>query len=222
MKLSDFSTLAEAQAYELTTYQDISVGKASQYFGLSGMLDLLETNSSSTTKLTIGEMNTTVGALCRTILNSAKTTGFAADPNEEDGIANRGAAQILVAASVFTQPLVDAFWANSEVKTKPYENATQAEFDEAKDTGHPIALVPNNEQHKAVINIITQPLKPVNVVVQQKLSRDGTNWTEWHDIGAFRNVYYPQRSYEFTVQKSPSEYRELQAISPLTLGMSQE
>ena len=103
-------------------------------------------------------------------------------------------------------------------KTYPYANTTQVEFDEAKDTGEEKVLPSNSTQYTATINIITQPLKPIDIVVEQRFSKDGVDWTEWHSVGAFRNVYYPQRSYEASVPKSPAAFRELRAVSPLTLG----
>jgi hypothetical protein len=218
---SEFNTLTEAQAYEHVAYSKITAGQSSQYFGLSGMLDALESNSADPTPLQISAtMTTTVGALCRTVLNSAKGTGFAADPATVDGANNRGAAQLLLVAGVFpSQPIVNGFWSISETKTKPYEFKTQAEFDEAKDAGETLALPSNNDFHTAKINITTQPSKPIDIVVEQRFSKDGTDWTEWHSVGAFRNVDYPQRNYEASVPKSPAAFRELRAVSPLTLGV---
>lgn len=221
MKLSHFNTLAEAQAYELTKYRKITVGQAGQYFGLTGMLDALEANSLSATLIDLGTMQTTVGALCRTILNSAKISGFACDPATEDGANNRGAAQLLLAAGVFpSQSIVDGFWSKGEVVTKPFESATQAELDEAKDAGETINIAQNNNQHTLTLSINTQPLKPIQIMVQQRFGSDASDLTEWHDCGQFQNVYYRQRNYQTTIPASPAVYRELRAVSPLTLGVS--
>tara|TARA_R110002051_G_C8754739_1_gene500749 strand:+ start:3010 stop:3669 length:660 start_codon:yes stop_codon:yes gene_type:complete len=132
--LSEFDTLELAQAYIETTYKPISAGVSSQFFGIMGMLDALEANVNNTELVTLssGMPETTIGSLCRTVLNSANTTGFASDPTKEDGILNRAGAQILVDKGIFQQPLVDLFWSKSLVTTKPHENATRAQFNSAK------------------------------------------------------------------------------------------
>lgn len=132
--LSEFETLELAQAHIETSYKPISAGVSSQFFGIMGMLDELEANVTNTelVQLLEGMPQTTIGSLCRTVLNSASTTGFASDPTKEDGILNRAGAQILVDKGIFQQPLVDLFWSKSLVTIKPHENATLSQFNSAK------------------------------------------------------------------------------------------
>lgn len=100
--LSEFDTLELAQDYSITTYKPISAGVSSQFFGIMGMLDALEANVNNTELVTLssGMPETTIGSLCRTVLNSANTTGFASDPTKEDGLLNRAGAQILAAKHI--------------------------------------------------------------------------------------------------------------------------
>lgn len=140
--LSEFDTLELAQAYIETTYKPISAGVSSQFFGIMGMLDALEDNVNNTELVTLsaGMPKTTIGSLCRTVLNSANTTGFASDPTKEDGLLNRAGAQILADKAIFTQPLVDLFWSKSIVQTKPHKNATLSQFNNAKGLYKPLAI----------------------------------------------------------------------------------
>ena len=225
MKLSDFATLANAQAHPVTSYKKISVGEASQYFGLSGMLDNLEAESASMTVIDLGAMSTTVGALCRTILNSAKTSGFASDPTTDDGANNRGAAQLLLGAGVFTnQSIVDGFWAKGTVVTKPYEFSTQSDFDEAKDAGETITLPSVMGQHSIKVNTTIQPRKPTTLIIEHRFGTDAGNLTGWHKLGSVINIYYPTalRGAYYESGQLPATkaaYRELRLVSPLTLGV---
>tara|TARA_R110001606_G_scaffold385158_1_gene548505 strand:+ start:5299 stop:5958 length:660 start_codon:yes stop_codon:yes gene_type:complete len=140
--LSEFDALELAQDYSITTYKPISAGVSSQFFGIMGMLDALEANIANATpvKLTPQMPYTTIGSLCRTVLNSANTTGFASDPTKEDGLLNRAGAQKLVDNSIFNQALVDLFWSKSTVISNPHENATQAQFNSTKDLYKSIAI----------------------------------------------------------------------------------
>lgn len=135
MQLQDFSTLEEAQAHPVTTYKkSITAGQASQFFGTTGMLKALQDNTSNTTlvQLTPEMPQTTVGELCQTVLNSAATTGFAADPSTQDGALNRAGSSILVDQGIFSLPLETAFWKIAELKNYPYANTTAYQFAEAK------------------------------------------------------------------------------------------
>lgn len=225
--LEDFDTLAEAQAYEVTTYSKITPGQASQYFGLTGMLDALEENADSKTPLELEpDIFTTIGALCRTVLASANGTGFACDPTTYDGVVNRGAAQLLLDAGVFTsQTVVDKFWEKGATITNPFENATAADFDEAKDTGETISLSSNNDQHKIKLSISTKPRKPTDIVIQQRFGLTDQNLTDWVEVGRVRGVEYTTDHIAFyesgMIPKSPAAYRELRAVCALTLGVEQ-
>lgn len=136
MQLSDFNTLAEAKAYEEVKYSLITSGYATQFFGLTGMRAVLESNKENTTSIQIVPdlPNTTVGELCKTILDSTNGIGFATNPNTRDGALNRAAAAALVAQGLFAQSLIDGFFALGESKYNPFANETEYTFKEAKGT----------------------------------------------------------------------------------------
>ena len=142
MKQSDFATAALAKAYFLDSYVTISAGMSSQFFGVTGMLDALESNIANTTMVQLAPTlpQTSVGALCRTVLTSARTTGFACDPTTEDGQLNRAGAAILVVQGIFTQPLVDAFFAKGFVRTFPFINTTDHSLELAKGTVNRVSI----------------------------------------------------------------------------------
>ena len=136
MKLSDFTTLTDAKAYFEDSYITISAAMSTQFFGVTGMLDALESNTTNPTlvQLDINLPQTSVGALCRTVLASAKTTGFSCDPLTEGGLLNRAGAAVLVAQGVFLQNLVDAFFDKGFIRSYPFINATKHDFQAAKGT----------------------------------------------------------------------------------------
>lgn len=224
MKLSDFATLALAKVYEDIKYSKITIGQASQYFGLSGMLDVLEANSANTTELVLSAtMTTTVGALCRTVLTSAKTTGFVCDPATEDGLNNRGAAQLLLGAGVFpNQGVIDGFWAKGTTITKPHINATQEDFDEANDAGQELALDNNLEQHHVRMRLGIKPRKPVTVTIQHQFGSEG-DLTDWINVGTVQ-MEHPQKVYKQLVPAIPegATVRNLRIKSPLSLNITSE
>lgn len=138
MKLSDFNSLAEAQAYEVTTYKGITSNKAAQFFSLTGMINLLEAGLSDTTQIEVIQgMPTTVDNLCKTIIETSSKSGevFATDPATEDGQLNIAGSALLVANGVYPAALEAAFFALGKTTVKPFENITQEEFDAVKAEG---------------------------------------------------------------------------------------
>ena len=135
MNLSDFNTLAEAVAYTQTTYRKIGGNEARQFFSIMGALDSVEANATSTAPVeVIPGVPTTVGALCRSLLDTLKDGTFATDPNTQDGQLNRAASAMLVNNSVLAQAQVDGFFALSETNTNPFANKTEYDFQVAKGT----------------------------------------------------------------------------------------
>lgn len=134
--LSEFTSIEEARAYEQVTYRKIGGNEATQVFSLLGALDNIEANKDSTVSVeVIAGVPTSVGALCRSILQTLSGGQFATDPNEEDGELNRAAAQTLVDNNVLTQAQHDAFFAKSiDSKNKPYATKTLHDFEVAKGT----------------------------------------------------------------------------------------
>jgi hypothetical protein len=229
MSLSNFTTLELAKLHPDYSYIQISPGISSQYFGLSGMLDVLEANTANSSTIVINDLMTpTVGSLCRTILNSARTTGFASDPTTPDGAGNRAASQLLVNAGIgITQPHLDAFWELALVKNYPYANATQADFDEANDAGEVIALIGHIGQHNVKVYTALEPRKATTLSIEQRFGTDAANLTDWHKVGSVLNVFYPTTltGEPYTSGQIPTTsatYRELRLVSPLTLGVTLE
>jgi hypothetical protein len=104
--------------------------------------------------------------------------------------------------------------------TYPHATATQTDFDEANDAGETLGLNQNNSQHVITVSITTQPRKPTSLKIQHRFGSSAADVTEWHDCGTIQNAFYTQRSYQTMIPASPSVYRELRLVSPLTLGVS--
>jgi hypothetical protein len=215
MKLSDFATLADAQVYPLVTdKKQVGSGQARGFFVNNSIWTTLRQLQS--------DMTNPLFALADAVIVTASDASsyFGLDVTTAEGVGNIAAAQMMVDVGIMTDAQKTALLDRALKTTYPFKDSTQEEFDEAKDPGETISLAQNNSQHVAKINITTAPLKPTDIIVQQKFGPDNTNLTEWHDIGAFRQVQYTQRSYETMIAASPAAYRELRAVSPLTLGLS--
>jgi hypothetical protein len=135
MNLQDFATLALAQTHEQTTYRKIGANEARQFFSIMGARDNIESNLNNTAVVqVVPDVNTTVGALCRSVLDTLSGGNFATDPSIQDGQLNRVASAILVTAGALTQAQVDGFFALGETITTPFAGATEHDFQIAKDT----------------------------------------------------------------------------------------
>jgi hypothetical protein len=134
--LSEFPSIEEARAYEHVTYRKIGGNEATQIFSLLGALDSIEANKDSTVSVeVITGVPTSVGALCRSLLQTLNGGQFATDPTEEDGQLNRAASQVLVTNSVLEQAQHDAFFAKAIAsKDKPYASKTLHDFEVDKGT----------------------------------------------------------------------------------------
>jgi hypothetical protein len=125
MRLQDFDTLALAKAHEVVSYRKISGNQASQFFGIYGVLDALESNVNNATLTNVlPNTPTSVGALCRTVLQTISNDGFASDPATMDGIVNRLASVVLVAAGIYDEEVAGLFWAMGKDVSLPFKNAT--------------------------------------------------------------------------------------------------
>jgi len=215
MNLSDFATLAEAQAYsEVTDKKQAGSGQVRGFMVTNGIWTALRTIQA--------DIAHPLFALADAVIVTASDAGsyFGLDPATAEGVANIASAQVLVDAAVMTAAQRDEFLAMAISTTNPHANASQTDFDEANDIGETIALAQNNAQHVLTLNVTTAPRKPTAIKVQQRFGASALDLTEWHDCGQFQNVQYTQRSYQAMIAGSPAAYRELRLVSPLTLGVS--
>jgi len=215
MQLSDFNTLAEAQAYELITdKKQIGSGQARGFFVNNGIWVTLRQIQA--------DIANPLFALADAVIVTASDASsfFGLDTTTAEGLGNLAAADIMVAAGIMTEAQKVDMLALALKSTYPHANATIDEFLEAKDAGETIELAQNNLQHVITVNVTTQPRKPTGLKIQQSFGADINNMTEWHDCGEVRNVYYAQRTYQTMIPASPTAYRELRLVSPLTLGVS--
>jgi hypothetical protein len=95
---------------------------------------------------------------------------------------------------------------------------------EERDAGEALALISNNNEHKIKLSIATQPRNPVDITIQQRFGLTNQDLTNWEDIGAVRGVKHTTAYIAFyesgMIPKSSSDYRELRAVCPLTLGLA--
>ncbi len=146
MQLKDFNTIQEAREYSYKVYRKIGGNEARQFFGIMGVLDGLEANKDSTTVVeVIPNIPTTIGAICRTVLQTMLNGKFATDPATQDGSLNRAAANILVQNNIFSDELNTEFFSRAVSTIFPFENQSEYDFKHAK--GLPISkkgVTPNN------------------------------------------------------------------------------
>ena len=216
MQLSEFPTLAEAQAYELITdKKQIGSGQARGFFVNNGIWVTL--------RQVQADIANPLFALADAVIVTASDASsfFGLDTTTAEGLGNLAAADIMVAAGIMTEAQKVDMLALALKSKYPHANATQAEFDEAKDVGETIGLNQNNSQHVITVSITKQPLKPTGLKIQQRVGADNLDMTEWHEIAEIRNVYYTQKPHKSPqIPASPTAYRELRLVSPLTLGVS--
>jgi hypothetical protein len=210
MSLSDFATLADAQAhFVLGRVNKNDFANHDATYDIEKILD-------DTLTLNIPAELRKIVRVFRKIIN-----GLLDDPDVGDSI-TQAALTALVATPdsicAYTQSMRDHLEELS--KTYPHANATQLDFDESKDAGETIAIVQNNDQHVITVSIATAPRKPASFNVQHRFGSSAADMTDWHDCGTVQNVEYTQRSYQTVVPASPAAYRELRLISPLSLGVS--
>ena len=206
MLLSDFSTLEDAQTHSKTTGQLISPDMMLSFITLFGFVDALITNPTTNESKAV-QAAFQFGSEFNLMNGHPSSISPILDVMIGDGLASTDFKAALVA---YANPV-----------THPFAETTQAEFDEAKDVGETLLLPANSAQHKSIINITTQPNKSINIVIEQRFGPSVDDLTDWHECGAFRGVFYPQQSYTAQIAASPAGIRELIAVSPLTVGMSE-
>jgi hypothetical protein len=121
--------------------------------------------------------------------------------------------------NIISQAFVDYCITYANPVTYPYADATQEDFDEAHDIGETVAAPINFFQHLLTVKVANKPRKPVSMTVQQRFGEDNTDLTDWHNVGTILNVEYTQATYSVQIAKSPTPYRELRIVCPLTLGV---
>ena len=125
--LSDFATLAEAQAHtEMTDKKQVGSGQARGFFVSSGIWTALRQIQS--------DMTHPLYALADAVIVTASdgSSYFGMDASTAEGQGNLAASQILVDAGVMTEAQKLELLSKALTATKPYANVTQAEFLKAK------------------------------------------------------------------------------------------
>jgi len=180
MKLQDFNTLAEAQAYELITdKKQIGSGQARGFFVNNGIWTALRQIQS--------DMTNPLFALADAVIVTASDASsyFGLDTTTAEGLGNLIAAQTMVDAGIMTATQKDELLALALKTTYPYENRTEHEFQIAKGsvTLKPIAQTGGY----AVIhtNIACENHNPRLIA---KVINPRTNKTTYHRINNFYNV----------------------------------
>ena len=215
MSLSDFNTLAEAQAFELITdKKQIGSGQARGFFVNEGIW--------TTLRQIQADIANPLFALADAVIVTASDASsfFGLDTATAEGQGNLAAADTMVAAGIMTDTQKVDLLSLALTSSYPHADATQIDFDEAKDAGKTITLPANTGQHKVSLTITTAPRKLTKLTIQQRFGDTAEDLTEWHDVASV-SVLYKQSTYSSgMIPASDSLIRELRLISPLTLGVS--
>ena len=212
-QLSEFTTLAEAQAYEYITGQMIHRDSMNGWLGQAGVYKAMKAVAAD-------ELNP-FSDVMEAFLDSEEY-------NFKQGTTTGDAHIALLDSLITGEPTIGArlasikpiVMARANVVSKPYEFTTQQDFDEAKDVGETITLPANTGQHKVLLTITTAPRKVTKLTIQQRFGDTTDDLTEWHDVASV-SVLYKQSTYSSgMIPASNSLIRELRLISPLTLGVS--
>ena len=212
-QLSEFTTLAEAQAHEVISGKMIHRDSMNGWLGQAGVYKAM--------KAVAADESNPFSDVMEAFLDSEEynfkqgtTTGDAHIALLDSLIAGEPTIGDELAA---IKPIV---MARANVVSKPFESATQEDFDEAKDVGETITLPANTGQHKVLLTITTAPRKLTKLTIQQRFGDTTDDLTEWHDVASV-SVLYKQSTYSSgMIPASDSLIRELRLISPLTLGVS--
>jgi len=138
-KLSDFATLAEAQAHtEVVDKKQVGSGQARGFFVSSGIW--------TTLRQIQADMAHPLYALADAVIVTASdgSSYFGMDSSTAEGQGNLVAAQMLVDAGVMTEAQKLELLSKALTVTKPYENTTQAEFLKAKGLTTYVQVTPVN------------------------------------------------------------------------------
>lgn len=213
-QLSEFTTLAEAQAHEVISGQMIHRDSMNGWLGQAGVYKAMKAVAAD-------ELNP-FSDVMEAFLDSEEY-------NFKQGTITGDAHIALLDSLIAGEPAIGArlasikpiVMARANVVSKPFEFTTQQDFDEAKDAGETITLPANTGQHKVEgITIDKQPRKVTKLNIQQRFGDTAEDLTEWHDVASV-SVLYKQSTYSSgMIPASDSLIRELRLISPLTLGVS--
>jgi hypothetical protein len=127
MSLADFSTLADAQAFELITdKKQVGSGQARGFFVAEGIW--------ATLRQIQADIANPLFALADAVIVTASDASsyFGLDPTTADGLGNLAAAQIMVDAAIMTAAQKTSLLALALKSTYPHINDTQADFAKAK------------------------------------------------------------------------------------------
>ena len=198
MKLSEFNTLEDAQAYQITTdTKQVGSGQARGY--------LVNTNDLwKTLKLFQSDITHALFSLADAIITTASDAQsyFGMDITKADGVSNRAGIDILVQAQVMTQVEADGFIAMTLSTIYPFATTTQSQLNAAKDifTAKQIAFTAGKD-----IVVTLNTALPEKVAV--------TTWrveAGFEDENAGRNAYVQTaQKYRINMQGKKSGNYEL-------------
>jgi hypothetical protein len=129
MSLADFSTLADAQAFELITdKKQVGSGQARGFFVSEGIW--------ATLRQIQADINSPLFALADAVIVTASDASsfFGLDTTTSEGLGNLAAAQIMVDAAIMTAAQKTSLLALALKSTYPHINDTQSDFAKAKGT----------------------------------------------------------------------------------------
>ena len=214
MSLQDFDTLAEAQASEqVSDKKQVGSGQARGYLVGIGVWKTLRTIRD--------DLDHPLSDLADAVVITAADASsyFGLDTETTEGQGNIASIGVFVSAGILTEEQADGFLNLALSTTYPYANATQVEFDEAKDIGETITLPANTGEHKVKLSIAKTPSKVAKLTIQQRFGDTPDDLTEWHDVASV-SVLYKQKTYSSgIIPASGSLIREMRLISPLTLDI---
>ena len=229
MKLSDFTTLAEAQAYTITIdTKQVGSGQARGY--LVNNNDLWKA-----LKVIQSDITHQLFSLADAIITTASDAQsyFGMDITKADGVANRAGVDILVQAQIMTQDEADGFIAMTLSVTTPFKNSTQIELDTAKaeallyvDTpplkiGYPqldsemdyaVVLANKQTQFRAVLASPAVVDTRIDIYAHADPSDDKTFEITGKKVG-YINILKGETYNEVTINKFLSRYIQASAIS---------
>ena len=128
MQLSEFATLAEAQAFELITdKKQVGSGQARGFFVSNGIW--------TTLRQIQGDITNPLFALADAVIVTASDASsfFGLDPTTAEGLGNLASAGIMVDAGIMTDAQKDGLLSLALKSTHPFANVTQKEFDDIRE-----------------------------------------------------------------------------------------
>lgn len=204
-KLSDFATLAEAQAYTETTLKPISERMINErgIFALLGMV-------SGESLLTAIEATPSIPARVKNWFKPSEQGVDITDPSVQTILSG------MVAGGVISEAEKDVLVNHGyDVKT-PFIDVDQVEFDFNKP--EELVLPSNTAQHIINFNITNSATSLVTVTAMHRYGA-ANDLTPWHSCGATRGQY-KQSPYRIMVPAVEAEVRELKLVTDYQLGLT--